>query len=214
MSHISKQKITPEIQVLSPSYLNSTFFEYYFPEKYLSDSSSYSKLPNSILDGFNSIYTDQGSVGRYNASDTITEVDPFKILVESNSTSQLQLMTKQIAPMEQVVDLVVSSGLRKKLGVNVGDYYKLRLANNKNPNITYELRARIVHSFKAGPGFDLLGEKAFMSEQQALYIYNTLGIDENVTRENEKLFIKGKKEALKSIGPAIVTMSPERTQMF
>jgi hypothetical protein len=37
-----------------------------------------------------------------------------------------------------------------------------------------------VHSFKAGPGFDLLGSKAFMSQQQAKYIYEILDIEDGV----------------------------------
>ncbi len=75
VSHITGSRITPEIQVLTPGYLNSTFFQYYYPESYLPDSDDYWKLPNSILDGFNSIYTGengQQSVGHYDPKDTIT----------------------------------------------------------------------------------------------------------------------------------------------
>ncbi len=80
-----------------------------------------------------------------------------------------------MAPQEQVIKLIVSSALRKKLGVNVGDFYKLQLFNSQNLSISYYLRAQITHSFKAGPGFDLLGEKAFISTQQADYIYRIMG---------------------------------------
>ncbi len=83
-----------------------------------------------------------------------------------------------MAPSEQVINLVVSTPLRKKLGVNAGDYYKM-IVQNTGKNRSYFLRARITHSFKAGPGFDMLGEKAFMSQQQADYIYKILNVSES-----------------------------------
>jgi hypothetical protein len=58
--------------------------------------------------------------------------------------------------------MVVSSGLRQQLGVNIGDYYKMKLENNYQ-NKSYLIRAQLVHSFKAGPGFDIIGRKAFIS---------------------------------------------------
>jgi ABC-type lipoprotein release transport system permease subunit len=58
--------------------------------------------------------------------------------------------------------MIVSSGLRRELGVKVGDFYKMKVSNQANKK-TFVLRAQIVHSFKAGPGFDLLGRKAFIS---------------------------------------------------
>lgn len=67
-----------------------------------------------------------------------------------------------MAPEEQVINLVVSSALRNQLGVEVGSYYKM-VMSNKVENIEYVTRARITHSFKAGPGFDILGRKAFIS---------------------------------------------------
>ena len=38
------------------------------------------------------------------------------------------------------------------------------------------MRARFTHSFKQGPGFDVLHSEAFMSEQQAEYIYRILDV--------------------------------------
>jgi hypothetical protein len=72
----------------------------------------------------------------------------------------------------------------------------------------YYLRAEITHTFKAGPGFDLLGRKAFISEEQALYIYRILQINESVSQEKEKLFIKGSIDDLKGLGSSIIAMSP------
>lgn len=70
--------------------------------------------------------------------------------------------------------MAVTSLLRKKLGVLAGDYYKLRVSN-KNNQKTYYLRCRIVHSFKVGPGVDLYSTLAFISEEQAAYIYEIMG---------------------------------------
>lgn len=88
----------------------------------------------------------------------------------------IEVLGTVMAPDEQVINLVVSSGLRKDLGVRVGDYYKMRV-DNRYMNASYFLRAKITHSFKAGPGFDILGNKAFISTQQAAYIYRILGVN-------------------------------------
>lgn len=50
------------------------------------------------------------------------------------------------------------------------------MVGNYERNGSYYLRARVTHSFKAGPGFDMIGRKAFISEQQAAYIYKILQI--------------------------------------
>ena len=78
-----------------------------------------------------------------------------------------------MAPNEQIIDLVVSSSLRSSLGINVGAMYKMKVKNSDN-NISYYIRSRIVHSFKAGPGFDILPELAFITPQQANYLYEIL----------------------------------------
>lgn len=78
-------------------------------------------------------------------------------MTEAGTDSDMIIVTSKMAPQEQVIKLIVSSDLRKKLGVNVGDLYKLQLSTMDNPNSTYYLRAQITHSFKAGPGFDILG---------------------------------------------------------
>lgn len=100
------------------------------------------------------------------------------------------MMGTVMAPEEQVINLVVSSGLRKDLGVRIGDNYKM-IVENRLLNKSYFLRAKITHSFKAGPAFDMLGNKAFISTQQAAYIYRILGVDESLVNQNEKLLIKG-----------------------
>jgi len=70
--------------------------------------------------------------------------------------------------------VAVTTLLRKKLGVMAGDYYKLRVSSVKTGK-KYFLRCRIVHSFKVGPGIDLYSSLAFISEEQAAYIYRIMG---------------------------------------
>ena len=82
-----------------------------------------------------------------------------------------------MAPEEQVINLVVSTKLRKQLGVNVGDIYKMKVYNY-DKDIKYFMRCRIAHSFKAGPGFDILRKQAFISQEQAAYIYRILEAEE------------------------------------
>ena len=60
-----------------------------------------------------------------------------------------------MAPHEQIINVVASFDLRDDLGVNVGELYKMRVRNH-DKDLEYFIRARIVHSFKAGPGFDIL----------------------------------------------------------
>lgn len=64
---------------------------------------------------------------------------------------------------EQVVNLAVTTQLRKKLGISAGDSYKLIVSNSITQK-SYYIRCRIVHSFKIGPGLDLFSSIAFISE--------------------------------------------------
>ena len=85
ISPVSGEHITPEFQVLSPNYLNATLYEYYYPDEYMPESSSYLRLPNSVPNGFNSIYTGPNwseSVGHFDPNDTIYEKDPNEINIE------------------------------------------------------------------------------------------------------------------------------------
>lgn len=80
--------------------------------------------------------------------------------------------------------------MRDELGMHVGNYYKMKVTNIDTYQ-SYYTRSRIVHSFKAGPGFDILPNFAFISSEQAEYLYSILEEKEMKVDENEKLFIKG-----------------------
>jgi hypothetical protein len=67
-----------------------------------------------------------------------------------------------MAPDEQVVNLVVTTQLRKKLGASAGDYFKLHV-RNPTSGVEYVLRCRIMHSLKIGPGLDLFSSVAFFT---------------------------------------------------
>jgi len=49
-----------------------------------------------------------------------------------------------------------------QLGAKVGDLYKLKLSSESSSSI-YNIRSRIVHSYKIGPGMDLLRPQAFIT---------------------------------------------------
>ena len=91
--------------------------------------------------------------------------------------------------------------------------YKMKITNQDN-NKTFYIRSRIVHSLKAAPGFEILKYYCFISQQQANYLYSVLEEKDKKVDENEKLWIQGDASDLKGVGAAIVTMSPEHTQMF
>jgi hypothetical protein len=71
-----------------------------------------------------------------------------------------------MAPQEQIIELVVTSQLRKKLAASPGDYFKLHV-RNADTGVAYVVRCRVMHSFKIGPGLDLYSNVAFMSQSQA-----------------------------------------------
>jgi len=80
-----------------------------------------------------------------------------------------------MAPNEQVINLAITSLLRTILGVNAGDIYKITVSNN-NKRLKFNLRSRIKHSLKIGPGLDLFRRNAYLSEDQAKYIYEILEV--------------------------------------
>lgn len=85
ISHVYGDDVWGDFKVLTPKYLNSTFYQYYFPEEYLTDSGGYWQLPNGLPDGFNSIYTGVGgseSVGKFNPNDTLTQPDPHHVNID------------------------------------------------------------------------------------------------------------------------------------
>lgn len=70
--------------------------------------------------------------------------------------------------------MVVTSQLRKQLGASPGDFFKLHVRNAEN-GLAYSVRCRVMHSFKIGPGLDLFTRVAFMSQEQAEYLYKSVG---------------------------------------
>ncbi len=48
------------------------------------------------------------------------------------------------------------------MGSQVGDLYKLRITSNST-RYYMNIRSRIVHSYKVGPGMDLLRPQAFIT---------------------------------------------------
>lgn len=76
---------------------------------------------------------------------------------------------------EQVINLAISSSMRKKLGSNPGYLYKLYV-KNETVHKRLHIRARVTHVLKTTPGYDILWNKAFISEQQAKYLYSLVNV--------------------------------------
>jgi hypothetical protein len=74
------------------------------------------------------------------------------------------------------------------MGSRVGDLYKMRVTSNSTP-FYLNVRSKIVHSYKVGPGMDLLRPQAFITVQQAQYLHKILGYNETI--RYEKLLISG-----------------------
>jgi len=57
------RKIFCQWKVMTPNYLDSAFYEYYYPQDYIQDNiSSYRVLPNRVYNGFDALYKyDQNS---------------------------------------------------------------------------------------------------------------------------------------------------------
>jgi len=52
--------------------------------------------------------------------------------------------------------------LKMRIGCKAGDIFKLRVSNANNGRSFY-LRSRMSHSYKIGPGLDLLRSQAFIT---------------------------------------------------
>lgn len=61
--------------------------------------------------------------------------------------------------------------------------YKMKVKNT-DTDTSFYIRSRITHSFKAGPGFDILPDFAFISPQQAEYLYSILDEKDKKVDEN------------------------------
>lgn len=78
----NKKTVSSRFQIVAHNYLNVAYYEYYYPERYEQDSlGDLQVLPNSVLNGFSSLYSPEGpdpsrSRGRYDPSDTQTDYDP------------------------------------------------------------------------------------------------------------------------------------------
>jgi hypothetical protein len=84
---VSNLPVTAVFKVVSSNYLDTTFYEYYYPEKYIPNN-NYEVLPNGISNGFRSIYSPNGeSIGNYDPGDTIREYDPHKININTRGSA-------------------------------------------------------------------------------------------------------------------------------
>lgn len=88
---ISNNRINANIKILTDGYLNSTYYDFYYPEEYIkADMDTYTRLPNGVYDGFCSIYDQNGnSKGKYNENDTLTLTDPYQINILKNNSNEV-----------------------------------------------------------------------------------------------------------------------------
>ena len=100
--------------------------------------------------------------------------------------------------------------LRRRLGARPGDNFKL-LVNNTHTGKSFSFRCRIMHSMKAAPGVDLFRSFAYLTQDQAQYIFKAIGYNTSELHFN-KLFVTGK-SGLKEIGNKILSMSPDHTEV-
>ena len=117
-----------------------------------------------------------------------------------------------------MIRVVLTSLLRRKLGASAGDYFKL-LVNNTLTGQGFYFRCQVMHSLKVAPGVDLFRSYAYMSEQQAHYIFQAIGYDPQQLHYN-KLFVRrqaasGEHAAsgLQEVGNRILSMSPDHTEV-
>lgn len=87
-----------------------------------------------------------------------------------------------------MINFAASSLLKLQMGAKVGDLYKMRITSNFTPYYL-NIRSRVVHTYKVGPGMDLFRPQAFITESQAKYLRKILG--HNQTIRYEKLMISG-----------------------
>lgn len=175
------RKIFCQWKVMTPNYLDSSYYEYYYPQNYMAENiSSYRVLPNGVVNGFDALYRYDGafnneSIGKYDPQDTMTEFDPHRINVfNENMAVEDMLSLNEMAPNEQIINFAASSLLKLQMGSNVGDLYKMRITSKSIPYYL-NIRSKVVHSYKVGPGMDLLRPQAFITEQQAKYLLKILG---------------------------------------
>jgi ABC-type lipoprotein release transport system permease subunit len=116
-----------------------------------------------------------------------------------------------IPEQEQVINVIVTSTLRKKLGAQPGDFFRL-MVNNTLTGQSYFFRSRVTHSMKVAPGVDLYRSFAYMTESQASYLFEAIGYNTSQLHYN-KLFITGV-GGLKEIGNRILSMSPDHTSVI
>jgi hypothetical protein len=111
------------------------FFEYYYPDRY--DEATVDQLevlPNGVRNGFTTLYKYDGlynnlSIGQYNPEDTLTDYDPHCLNVPESEFSHKYYRIPHIPQEEQVINMVISDTVRKKLGANAGDLLKLSVNN-------------------------------------------------------------------------------------
>ena len=79
--------VTAIFKVVSNNYLDTTYYEYYYPERYFDEEkSSYEVLPNGVVNGFSALFTSGGrSRGKYDPYDTIKVYDPKQINIDGHS---------------------------------------------------------------------------------------------------------------------------------
>lgn len=68
----------------------------------------------------------------------------------------------KIAPKQQIINFAASMILKLTLGGKAGDIFKLKISNVNNGNSFY-IRSKMSHSYKIGPGLDLLRPQAFIT---------------------------------------------------
>lgn len=90
---------------MSPNYLDSSFYEYYYPQSYIEENvSSYRTLPNGVKNGFDSLYKNDGmynnqSIGKYDGNNTMIDFDPNDINVYRITNTVDDILTfNQMAP--------------------------------------------------------------------------------------------------------------------
>jgi hypothetical protein len=60
------------------------------------------------------------------------------------------------------------------MGARPGDYFILTV-NTTDTKKGYYFRCRVTHSLKVAPGVDLFRSFAYMSQEQAAYIFKAIG---------------------------------------
>lgn len=100
-----KRKISCQWKVMTPNYLESSFYEYYYPQSYIDENiSQYRTLPNGVKNGFDALYKYDGnfnnqSLGKYDPNDTMIDFDPNEINIYRVTNTVEDILTyNQMAP--------------------------------------------------------------------------------------------------------------------